>query len=114
MPIDYSQYPPHWKELRLTVLERAGNRCEGSSVYPDCRAENYQPHPVTGSKVILTIAHLDQYKGDNIERLRAWCQRCHLTYDGKHHAANAARTRQKKKYGENTPLFTEEQLKERR
>ena len=27
------------------------------------------------------------------ENLRALCQRCHLRYDAKHHAKNAARTR---------------------
>lgn len=91
MPIDYSKYPPNWKELRQQVLDRAGNCCEGSPTYPDCRAENYWLHPVTGSDVILTIAHLD-HDSDNmdvkIERLRAWCQRCHLKYDHKRHIDN--------------------------
>jgi hypothetical protein len=91
-------YPPNWKELRKLVLERAGNRCEGSpGHYPDCRAENYQPHPVTGSKVVLTIAHLDHDEtGDDPARLRAMCQRCHLTYDAQHHAKNARQTRHRK------------------
>jgi hypothetical protein len=26
-----------------------------------------------------------------------WCQRCHLTYDAKHHARNAAETNRAKK-----------------
>lgn len=97
MPCDYSKYPDNWKELRKRVLERADNRCEGSPKYPGCRAENYQPHPVTGSKVVLTIAHLDHDVTHNdLGNLRAWCQRCHLTYDVKFHAKNARETRRKK------------------
>ena len=33
-------------------------------------------------KVVLTIAHLDHDpRGSDLDRLRALCQRCHLTYD---------------------------------
>lgn len=108
MPINYKDYPANWKEIRLAVLERAGNKCEGSVTYPSCCAENHQPHPVTGSKVILTVAHLNHDKSDNIIHMAALCQRCHLAHDYKHHAANAARTRQKKKYGSNALLFGSE------
>lgn len=91
MPIDYSEYPPDWfTEIRPAVLERAGNCCEGSPDYPECRAANGSVHPVTGSKVALTIAHLDHDKGNHdiqIDRLRAWCQRCHLGYDLPRHVA---------------------------
>jgi hypothetical protein len=98
MPCDYSRYPANWKEIRAAILDRAGGACEGSPRYPECRAENGKPHPATGSRVVLTIAHLDHdpSHGDP-ERLRAWCQRCHLTYDAAHHAANAAATRAKRK-----------------
>lgn len=84
MPIkDPSRYPKNWKDLRATVLERAGNCCEGSPAYPDCRAANHEPHPVTGSRVVLTTAHLDHTpENDDLSNLRAWCQRCHLKYDG--------------------------------
>lgn len=96
MPIDYSQYPDDWQEIRKEILIRAGNRCEGSPRYPDCRAENGKPHPVTGSRVVLTIGHLDHdpANGDRAN-LKAWCQRCHLTYDAKLHAENAAATRRR-------------------
>lgn len=84
MSIDYSKYPPDWKEIRERILNRAGHKCEGSPTYPDCRAVNHEPHPETGSNVVLTIAHLD-HDSDNWavkdDRLRAWCQRCHLKYD---------------------------------
>ena len=34
------------------------------------------------TKTVLTIAHLDHDpRGDDLDRLRALCQRCHLTYD---------------------------------
>lgn len=81
MPCDYNKYPPGWKtEIRPRILKRASNRCEF------CLAENYQPHPITGSKVILTIAHLDHDPENwdvKDERLKALCQKCHLQYDRK-------------------------------
>ena len=88
-------YPANWKsEIRPTILERAGNRCEGSPLYPACNARNGFAHPVTGSRVVLTIAHLDHNPAHcEYSNLRAWCQRCHLAYDAAYHAANAAITR---------------------
>lgn len=57
MPIHPSMkelYPKNWPAISKRIrFERAGNRCEA------CGAENYQPHPETGSRVVLTIAHLD-------------------------------------------------------
>jgi len=97
MPFDRSLYPANWKEISKQIKDRAGWRCEGSPAYPDCRAEHGHPHPVTGSKVVLTTAHLDHNPGNcDPENLRAWCQRCHLTYDARLHAANAKRTRSKR------------------
>ena len=96
MPVkDWSRYPENWKEISQQIRERAGNCCEGSPAYPDCRARNHQPHPTTGSRVVLTVAHLDHEPGNcDPDNLRAWCQRCHVTYDAKHHARNARRSRQ--------------------
>lgn len=88
------RYPADWKRIRLHILGRAGDRCEGSPRYPDCRAKNGEPHPVTGSRVVLTIAHRNHVVEDSSpENLAAWCQRCHLTHDAAHHAANARATR---------------------
>lgn len=85
---------PEVKAQRARILERAGHRCEGSPAYPECRAVNYDPHPVTGSKVVLTIAHVDQDLTKSADAdLRAWCQRCHLTHDAAQHAHNASITR---------------------
>lgn len=93
-----AKYPRDWKAISARVRERAGNRCEGSPAYPECRAANREPHPVTGSIVVLTVGHLDHEPANcDDDNLRAWCQRCHLTYDAKHHAANAAITRSRKK-----------------
>lgn len=48
-------------------------------------------------RIVLTVAHLDHDTTHNDEdNLRALCQRCHLTYDAKHHAKNAAVTRREK------------------
>lgn len=51
--------------------------------------------PIT---IVLTVAHLDRTpENDNLENLRAMCQRCHLRYDRFQHATNAARTRKSRK-----------------
>lgn len=88
---------PEWLWIRFCALMRAGNRCEGTPRYPDCRAENGKPHPVTGSKVVLTIMHLDHdLANTDPSNFAAGCQRCHLTYDAQLHATNAAKTRRAK------------------
>lgn len=110
MPMDKRRYPPDWKEISHYVrFVRAGGRCEGSPAYPDCRAAHGEPHPATGSIVVLTTAHIgaahaDGTPGDKhdkldvrIENLKSWCQRCHLMYDIEEHKANAAATRRRKR-----------------
>lgn len=97
-PENRARYPKDWKAISLRIRERSGWRCEGSpGVYPDCCAVHGEPHPVTGSKVVLTVAHLD-HTPENCadENLMAMCQRCHLTYDADHHKGNAAKTRRAK------------------
>jgi hypothetical protein len=93
MPIDYSLYPRDWKVIRARIMRRAGEhwdcyhnfheaRCEW------CKATNHQPHPRTGSMVVLTVAHLDHDKeNDQVpdDRLAALCQSCHLGHDREHH-----------------------------
>lgn len=45
-------------------------------------------------RIVLTIAHLDhQPENCTPANLRAWCQRCHLLHDAKHHAQSAYATR---------------------
>jgi 5-methylcytosine-specific restriction endonuclease McrA len=91
MPVDWSKYPNDWQVIRNHILTRAQNRCEF------CGAANKQPHPETGSKVVLTIAHLDHDPSHNhFDNLKALCQKCHVTYDAKLHARHAAETRRSK------------------
>ena len=79
----------HGECLWLPHLERNGivQPCQGDIDDPDrrCDAVNGQPSPYTGSRVVLTVAHLDRNAGDpgheDPERLRAMCQGCHLSYD---------------------------------
>lgn len=90
-PEHVKKYPADWVAISLEVRAAAHFTCQGSPQYPNCRARNGFPHPSTGSPVVLTVGHLD-HTPENCERsnLRAWCQRCHLTYDAEHHAKNAA------------------------
>ncbi len=118
-PENAARYPKDWKKIRARILERAGNCCEGSRAYPDCRIGNgcfrnnttgevtmeaWETEAWTGSdgnsvtRIVLTIGHLD-HTPENCDESnqRAWCQRCHLTYDAKHHAMNSNETRRKGK-----------------
>lgn len=56
-PENRHRYPRNWREIRAQILDRAGHCCDGSPAYPDCRAANAEPHPVTGSLVVVTIAY---------------------------------------------------------
>jgi len=55
-----------------------------------CEARNGEDHPVTGSRVVLTVAHWPDATKHNVEEanLHAWCQRCHLAVDHALHVAN--------------------------
>ncbi|KKL14720.1 hypothetical protein LCGC14_2512810 [marine sediment metagenome] len=77
MPIDYKRYCKDWRSRsRFIRFIRAKNK------YENCGAINYELHPVTGSKVILTVAHLDHdITNNSFFNLKALCQRCHLQYD---------------------------------
>lgn len=89
MPVDYKEYHPKWKLIVRLIRKRSGNQCEGSPKFPYCRAINGEPHPVTGSKVVLTTAHLDRNKNNNrFWNLRHLCQRCHLNHDIHQHVEN--------------------------
>lgn len=87
MPIDRDKYPRDWDQISYRIRkERALDRCEctGQCGLHEgrCEARNAEPHPVTESKVVLTVAHLDQDTFNNVDsNLLAMCQRCHLTYD---------------------------------
>lgn len=86
-PENKKRYPPNWDEISLAIRKEAGWCCEF------CGVANSTNHPKTGSRVVLTVAHLDNTP-ENCERenLRALCQRCHLNYDREIHIANRRRS----------------------
>jgi hypothetical protein len=89
MPIDYKEYHPKWKLIVRLINNRSKGKCEGSPKFPECRASNQNLHPVTGSFVVLTVAHMDGNKDNNrFNNLRHLCQRCHLNHDIGHHVMN--------------------------
>lgn len=94
-PENRARYPADWRAIAYGVKDRAAWTCEGSPAYPDCRAKHGQPHPVTGSRVVITVAHLD-HTPENCApaNLKAWCQRCHNTYDAPHRAAGVRARRE--------------------
>jgi hypothetical protein len=88
-PENRARYPADWPAISRRIrFERAHGRCER------CGAENDRPHPVTGARVVLTVAHLD-HRPENCreENLVAMCQRCHNTYDGPARRAGIRRRR---------------------
>lgn len=92
MPMDRSLYPDDWEKISHRIrFERAAGRCEW------CNASHGDPHPVTGSTVVLTTAHIDHDPSNcDDDNLVALCQRCHLRYDADEHARHAAETRRRK------------------
>ena len=100
MPISSEKralYPANWKEISAGIRARAGNRCEWVDGAGRCEAVNGKPHPLTGSKVVLTTAHLDHNPAHcHPSNLMSMCQLHHLRYDAAHHAKNAAETRRKR------------------
>lgn len=92
--MNLAHYPRHWRALSVAIrFERAQGRCEAHRIGQRCTAQHGHPHPITGSRVVLTVAHLCQCRdaegrkcGDP-DHLAALCQRCHLALDLPHHVA---------------------------
>ena len=81
-PENKARYPKDWKDISLRIRKRAKNRCEQTIDGKRCMARNGKAHPITGSKVVLTVAHLDhQPENCGDDNLKAMCQRCHNRYD---------------------------------
>jgi hypothetical protein len=75
-----ARYPADWKtRSRFVRFVRAKNKCEW------CGCENGKPHPITGSKVVLTTAHIydDRPEASDLLNLKALCQKCHNGHDAK-------------------------------
>jgi hypothetical protein len=108
MPVDMKRYPENWTEISHRIrFERAGGRCECSGECGThderCDALHGEAHPLTGSKVVLTTAHLGADTDDKhdkmdvrAENLKAMCQRGHLLFDLDEHKLNASISRRKK------------------
>jgi hypothetical protein len=41
-PENKARYPKDWKSISKRIRERAGDRCEGSPAFPDCRVPNHE------------------------------------------------------------------------
>ena len=100
-PENAARYPADWPAISAWIRHtRALGHCEcegecGRGTHTGrCPNRQGQPAYGTGSKVVLTTAHLD-HTPENCDpaNLRAMCQGCHLHYDREHHAQTAARTR---------------------
>lgn len=83
MPFDRSDYPDDWEAISEYVrFVRAAGRCEWTDEHGRCQARHGGVHPVTGSTVVLTTAHLDHDPSNcKLENLQALCQWHHLRYD---------------------------------
>jgi hypothetical protein len=116
-PEERGRYPKDWSTVVVPrIRARSGNRCEctgqcglchGTSdempdASPRCGARNGLPHPTTGSKVVLTVMHLNHEPEDcRDENLLHGCQQCHNRYDmPKRRAGMKARAREKAALGD--------------
>lgn len=114
-PENREKYPKDWQQIRERILLRSGDTCE------QCGVANYavgarglsgawynvdeiesmscmDAEQIFGEYpklivVVLTIAHLchDERCADE-SHLKAWCQKCHNSYDVPHRKRNAAVT----------------------
>lgn len=128
MPCNYADYPKNWKAISQQIrAERAGHICEcmgecgydhsiefenDAEIYREiglespalgrCLAMNRTEHLITGSRVVLTVAHLCNCAPlcANPEHLKALCQRCHNKLDAPLRRKNAAKTRRNRKDAE--------------
>lgn len=108
-PENRDRYPSNWKEIsyEIRVIRAAGRcECEGECGMPGhvdaihtkgatrCLNVNGGQSVYTGSRVVLTTAHLDHTPENcDASNLKAMCQGCHLWYDREHHAETARATR---------------------
>lgn len=108
-----ARYPRDWAAISLDARMRANWRCECTgqcgvdhalepAAAARCDAWDGMPHPVTGARVVLTVAHLNHQPEDcRPANLRAMCQRCHNRMDMPHRAAGVkARRREQRASGD--------------
>lgn len=96
-PENRDRYPTDWQWITAAIKTRSEGRCEcegecGRGTH-DGRCPNLHGHLAygTGSRVVLTTAHLNHTPEDcDPANLKAMCQGCHLHYDREHHAQTRA------------------------
>lgn len=85
MPFDRRKYPTNWIEISNYIrFTRALGQCEWIEDNGErCKAQHLNPSPRSGSKVVLTTAHLEDEDPMNCDysNLAALCQAHHLGYD---------------------------------
>lgn len=99
------RYPKDWAlRSRFVRFYRAKNHCEW------CGAKNGDPHPVSGSIVVLTTAHVhdDRPEACSLLNLAALCQKCHNGHD-----AAARQRRRRARLGRPEPIDERQQRKRR-
>ena len=93
MPINKEmakRYPADWDVRRRFIIQyRARNQCEW------CGATNGEPHPVTGGRVLLTLAHVWDKRPEmaSLLNLAALCQLCHNRWGARDRTVSRARRR---------------------
>lgn len=111
-PEERARYPKDWPAISRRIREREGQRCKWCGAPNHAQIVRLRRDPSMWelhvpehdmavwsgpTLVVLTVAHLDHTPENcDDDNLAALCQRCHLTYDAKHHAANARATRERK------------------
>ena len=88
-PENRARYQKTWKAMVAQAAERSGGRCECDGKCGleheggRCNVANKQPHPRTGSIVVLTLAHEHgvELEETSIDRMFHACQQCHNRYD---------------------------------
>lgn len=97
-PENRDRYGLDWRKFSKYIrFERAKGQCEcegecGRGTHDDrCPNRHFMPAYGTGSRVVLTVAHLC-HTPECREHVKAMCQGCHLHYDREHHAETRAKT----------------------
>jgi hypothetical protein len=123
MPIDYTKYPKNWlTEIRPRILARDHHCCKKCDIQNYLIIQRYKGgwrkatvleldtlhykikhggHNMTTAlkylgltKIVLTIAHLDQDITNNVdENLAALCQKCHLQHDSNYRKEQRSKQR---------------------
>lgn len=77
-PENKARYPKDWAKRSYFVrFIRGKGHCEW------CGAKHGEPHPITGSIVVLTTAHVfdDRPEAASLLNLAGLCQKCHNGHD---------------------------------